>query len=68
MPFNPMDLGEEALRAFFGFVGEGVPRPDDLDAFEIPLHGFAVLTEPRPASAAAQPAKPKGLFSRFRAR
>lgn len=73
MPFNPMDLGEEALRAFFGFVGEGVPGPGDLDAFEIGLHGFALLTEPRPVpteilqaprSAAPPATRSKGLFSR----
>jgi len=65
MPFHPMDLGEEALREFFGFVGEGMPRADDLDAFEIPLHGFELLSTPRRDSSAA-PTKSRGLFSRLR--
>lgn len=40
LPFWPMDFGEEALRWAFGFVGEGEPRPDDLDGFAIAVHGF----------------------------
>ena len=43
LPFWPMDFGEEALRWAFGFVGEGDPRPDDLDGFAIPVHGFELL-------------------------
>jgi hypothetical protein len=46
MPFHPMDLGDAALREFFGFVGEGAPRPDDLDAEEIFLHGFELISPP----------------------
>jgi len=65
MPFHPMDLGEEALREFFGFVGEGTPRADDLDAFEIGLHGFELLNTPRQQKTSA---KPGGLFSRLRGR
>jgi hypothetical protein len=42
LPFHPLDLGEEALRAFFGFVLEGRPGPDDIDPFDVPLHGFRV--------------------------
>lgn len=45
MPFDPMSLGEEALKEFFGFVGEGVPNPTDLDGFEILMHGFALNQE-----------------------
>ena len=58
MPFNPMDLGEEALREFFGFIGEGVPRPDDLDAERILLHGFKIVSPPATG----------GWFSRVRRR
>lgn len=42
LPFHPLDLGEEALRAFFGFVLEGRPDPDDVDADRVRLHGFRV--------------------------
>lgn len=42
-PFHPLDLGEAALRAFFGFILEGRRQPDDLDPFRVPLHGFRVV-------------------------
>lgn len=42
LPFHPLDLGEEALRALFGFVIEGRPHPDDVDADTIRLEGFRV--------------------------
>jgi hypothetical protein len=42
LPFHPLDLGEEALRALFGFVLEGYPDPDDLEAERVDLHGFRV--------------------------
>lgn len=42
LAFHPLDLGEQALRAFFGFVLEGRPDPDDIDPFDVPLHGFHV--------------------------
>jgi hypothetical protein len=45
LPFHPLDLGEEALRALFGFVLEGRPDPSDLDADEIHLHGFRVTDQ-----------------------
>ncbi len=45
LPFHPLELGEEALRGLFGFVLEGHPDPDDIDADSIPLHGFRV-TDP----------------------
>jgi hypothetical protein len=31
LPFHPLELGEEALRALFGFVMEGYPHRDDID-------------------------------------
>jgi hypothetical protein len=42
-PFHPLDLGEAALRAFFGFILEGHRQPDDLDPYHVPLHGFRVV-------------------------
>ncbi|MFC4066197.1 DUF6928 family protein [Actinoplanes subglobosus] len=42
LPFHPLVLGEEALRALFGFVIEGRPQPDDVDADKVHLHGFRV--------------------------
>ena len=42
LPFHPLELGEEALRALFGFVLEGYPDPADIDDWEIPLQGFRV--------------------------
>jgi hypothetical protein len=45
LPFHPLELGEEALRALFGFVLEGLRDPEDADAFDIPAHGFR-LTDP----------------------
>jgi hypothetical protein len=45
LPFHPLELGEEALRALFGFVVEGYPDPDDVDASDVPMLGFRV-TDP----------------------
>jgi hypothetical protein len=42
LPFHPMQLGEEALRALFDFVNEGAPQPDDVDTLAVPVHGFRV--------------------------
>jgi hypothetical protein len=42
LPFHPLELGEQALRALFGFILEGRPDPDDIDPFDIHLHGFWV--------------------------
>jgi hypothetical protein len=55
LPFHPLDLGEEALRALFGFVVEGHPRPDDIDAEVVHLHGFRV-TDPTGEEQAARDA------------
>jgi hypothetical protein len=41
----PLELGEEALRALFGFVLEGRPATNDIDAETVHLHGFRV-TDP----------------------
>jgi hypothetical protein len=42
LPFHPLDLGEEALRALFGFVIEGRPQLEDVDADTVRLYGFRV--------------------------
>ena len=55
LPFHPLDLGEEALRALFGFVVEGYPHPDDIDAEAVHLHGFRV-TDPSGEEQAAREA------------
>ena len=65
MPFNPMDLGEEALREFFGFVGEGEPHPTDLDGFDIVLHGFNLVSAAEPAEVAAPAPRSRGVMSRL---
>ncbi|WP_188116051.1 hypothetical protein [Salinispora fenicalii] len=31
-----------ALRALFGFILEGLPKPDDIDADAVHMHGFHV--------------------------
>ncbi|HEX4832109.1 MAG TPA: hypothetical protein VH478_13580 [Trebonia sp.] len=45
LPFHPLDFGEEALRALFGFVIEGRPQPGDVKARKVPMHAFRV-TDP----------------------
>ncbi|MEU8664801.1 DUF6928 family protein [Actinoplanes philippinensis] len=40
LPFHPLELGEDALRALFGFTIEGRREPDDVDAGAVALHGF----------------------------
>jgi hypothetical protein len=45
LPFHPLELGEDALRALFGFIIEGYPDPNDVDAEAVHLHGFRV-TDP----------------------
>jgi hypothetical protein len=42
LPFHPLELGEDALRALFGFNYEGFVNPDDPDLESIPLAGFSV--------------------------
>jgi len=49
------DVVEEALRALFGFIIEGYPRPDDVDAEAVHLHGFRV-TDPSGDEQAAREA------------
>ncbi|MFD4168975.1 DUF6928 family protein [Streptomyces albidoflavus] len=40
LPFHPLELGEEALRSLYGFVQEGYPEPDDVDAATVRLLGL----------------------------
>lgn len=42
LPFHPLELGEDALRALFGFNFEGLCRDDDPDLESIVLAGFTV--------------------------
>lgn len=42
LPFHPLELGEDALRAMFGFIIEGYPNPDDIDPDEVHMHEFRV--------------------------
>ncbi|MGW3359109.1 DUF6928 family protein [Streptomyces bungoensis] len=56
LPFHPLELGEDALRALCGFVQEGRPEPDDIDADAIELYGFHVR-DPRGPDPAEQEAE-----------
>ncbi|WP_306190328.1 MULTISPECIES: hypothetical protein [unclassified Streptomyces] len=56
LPFHPLELGEDALRALCGFIQEGFPEPDDVDADNIRLHGFHVR-DPREPDRAEQEAE-----------
>jgi hypothetical protein len=42
LPFHPLDMREDALRAFFGFIIEGMPDPEDIDAEAVELLDFQV--------------------------
>jgi hypothetical protein len=42
LPFHPLELAEEALRALFGFNYEGLYHDDDPDLENIVLAGFTV--------------------------
>jgi hypothetical protein len=55
LPFHPIELGEEALHALFGFVIEGYPDADDVDPEAVHLHGFRV-TDPSEEEQAAREA------------
>ncbi|MEU4077228.1 hypothetical protein AB0F26_08920 [Streptomyces venezuelae] len=45
LPFHPLELGNEALRAFFGFLLEGRPLAEDVDPDEVPLLGFRLFAD-----------------------
>ncbi|MFF2385131.1 DUF6928 family protein [Streptomyces sp. NPDC058108] len=61
LPFHPLELGEDALRALCGFVQEGRPEPDDIDAYGIDLHGFHVR-DPHGPDPAEEGAKLKKIM------
>ncbi|MGW1585852.1 DUF6928 family protein [Streptomyces sp. NPDC002386] len=61
LPFHPLDLGEDALRALCGFVLEGHPEPDDIDADDIHLHGFRVRDPHGPDPAEQQAALQRAM-------
>lgn len=44
LPFHPLDLAEDALRAFFGFNFEGVFLPDQPELEDVVLVGFTVTS------------------------
>ncbi|MGW2475182.1 DUF6928 family protein [Streptomyces sp. NPDC001665] len=45
LPFHPLDLGNEALRSLVGFLLEGSPSSEDVDADDVPLLGFALTDD-----------------------
>jgi hypothetical protein len=47
-PFHPLDLGDAAVQALFGFIVEGRSSPDDIDPWSVHLHGFRVTDPDRP--------------------
>jgi hypothetical protein len=59
LPFHPLELGEDALRALCGFVREGLPEPDDIDTDTIRLHGFRVRDPHGPDHAEQEAARQK---------
>ncbi|MFP8886593.1 DUF6928 family protein [Streptomyces mangrovi] len=56
LPFHPLELGEDALRALCGFILEGRSEPGDIDAGAVELHGFRVrdASGPGPAEREAE--------------
>jgi hypothetical protein len=64
LPFHPLELGEDALRALFGFILEGFPDPNDVDPFEVPLRGFRVA-DPTGREQAEREATMKRLLQRM---
>ncbi len=48
--FHPQSLGNEAMRALFGFILEGRHQPDDIDAWAVPLLGFHLIDPDAPGA------------------
>ncbi|MDX3641956.1 DUF6928 family protein [Streptomyces sp. MB09-02B] len=63
LPFHPLELGEDALRALCGFVLEGRPEPDDIDTDSIRLHGFRVRDPHGPDPAEREAALQRAMES-----
>ncbi|WP_329121316.1 DUF6928 family protein [Streptomyces sp. NBC_01465] len=61
LPFHPLELGEDALRALCGFVREGRPEPDDVDVDSIELFGFHIQTPHGPDSAEREAALKRAM-------
>ncbi|NUO61516.1 MAG: hypothetical protein HOV78_33050 [Hamadaea sp.] len=62
LPFHPLELGEDALRELFGFVLEGYPHPDDVDADDVHLYAYRV-SDP----SGAEQAEREAAYARVRA-
>ncbi|MFJ8691809.1 DUF6928 family protein [Streptomyces roseolilacinus] len=45
LPFHPLELDNEALRAFFGFFLEGRSFAEDVDPDELPQFGFRLTDQ-----------------------
>jgi hypothetical protein len=56
LPFHPLELGKQALRALFGFILEGSPQAEDIDADTVSLYKFRV-TDPTGAEQTARAAQ-----------
>ncbi|WP_343442044.1 DUF6928 family protein [Micromonospora schwarzwaldensis] len=61
LPFHPLELGEEALRALFGFVIEGFPAPDDIEAHTVRMYEFRVVDPSGDEQAAREAAYKQAL-------
>ncbi|MFC8715968.1 DUF6928 family protein [Kitasatospora sp. NPDC057198] len=57
LPFHPLELGEDALRALFGFVIEGRVTSEDLDADRVPLLDYRLGDPDTARQAAAEAAE-----------
>lgn len=53
-PFHPLDFGDAAVRALFGFTMEGRRAADDVDPWMVRLHGFCVTDPEAPSMAERQ--------------
>ena len=42
LPFDTLEMAEDALRALFGSTFEGYPRADDPDLSQVTLAGFSL--------------------------
>ncbi|GAA1590584.1 hypothetical protein GCM10009678_86140 [Actinomadura kijaniata] len=63
LPFHPLDMGEDALRALFGFILEGAPENDDIDASTVPVRGFRVFDPTGEEQAAREAEMAKAMES-----
>nr|WSX50732.1 hypothetical protein OG409_18350 [Streptomyces sp. NBC_00974] len=61
LPFHPLELGEDALRALCGFVQEGRPEPEDVDTDSVDLQGFRVSDPQAPDVAEVKAALRKAM-------